>query len=275
LRRTLNYLVVPLLTVMLAGCWPFTWVEEPAPEAGGKVGPKIGIVLMHGKGGTARARSPVGPLKSALQDAGFAVIAPDMPWHRERIYEKSLDDSMTEIDEAVEWLKDGGATKIVVGGHSLGANAAIAYGARRQGLAGILAIAPGHIPEIGFWASSFAGDVARAKKMVAEGRGDEEADFADLNQGRNSSLPVKASVYLSWFDPNGPAVMPKNAANLKPGTALYWFVGEDDRMATRGRAYAFEKAPPNPKSSYVVVSGGHKTAIVNGIDKIVKWLKSL
>jgi dienelactone hydrolase len=54
---------------------------------------------------------------------------------------------MEEIDRAVARLKSQGAKKIVVAGQSFGANAAIGYGARRDGLAAIMAIAPGHVPE--------------------------------------------------------------------------------------------------------------------------------
>lgn len=236
---------------------------------------EIGVVLMHGKGGTARPRSPVGILKSALEDAGILVTAPDMPWHRERIFDKSFEESMKEIDEAVAWLRDEGATKIVVGGHSIGANAALGYGARREGLAGILAIAPGHIPETDGWAKYFAEDVARAKKMVAEGNGDDDADFSDIDQGRKSTLNLKAAIYLSWFDPEGPAVMPKNAAALKPGTALYWIVGDRDIIAARGKDYVFAKAPAHPKSEYVVIGGGHKATPKKGKKEIIKWLKGL
>jgi len=109
---------------------------------------KVGVLLMHGKWGTSLPRSPIGKLAEALESEGYLVAAPDMPWSRDRGYDKTYEESMSEIDEIVKELRNRGATKIVVGGHSIGANAALGYGARREGLAGILAIAPGHIPEV-------------------------------------------------------------------------------------------------------------------------------
>lgn len=75
--------------------------------------------------------------------------------------------------------------------------------------------------------------------------------------------------------PEGPAVMPRNTANLKPGTALLWIVGEKDLMFKRGEAYAFAKAPFHPKNAYIVVKGGHKVTPQKGERKIIEWLKGL
>jgi pimeloyl-ACP methyl ester carboxylesterase len=235
----------------------------------------IGIVLMHGKGGTARSGSPIGPLAEALESEGFLVVTPDMPWHEDRIYDKSYEDSMTEIDAAVDELKSQGAKRIVVGGHSLGANAAIGYGARRDGLAGILAIAPGHPIELGGYQAKMGNDWQRAKAMVDAGKGDQEGDFTDFNQGSSFTVTTKASIYLSWFDPNGPAVMPDNVARLKPGTPLMWIIGERDRMYGRGESYAFNNAPPHANNAYVVVKGGHKVTPKKGKLEILDWLNSL
>jgi len=262
--RTFRFFWVLLAALAFAG--------SPV-EAG--AGEKIGVILMHGKGGTAKSKSPVGKLKSALENADIIVIAPDMPWSRSRGFDKSYEDSMAEIDEAVKDLKSDGATKIVVGGHSIGANAALGYGARRGGLAGILAIAPGHINEDQGFQDQIDHDYRRAREMVAAGKGGDEAGFKDVNQGRKSIKEMTAKTYLSWFDPEGPAPMPKNAANLKPGTALMWIIGEDDRMHDRGEDYAYAKAPKHPKSAYVVVGGGHKATPTKGKKEIIAWLKGL
>ncbi|NQV85149.1 MAG: alpha/beta hydrolase [Rhodospirillales bacterium] len=236
---------------------------------------KIGVVLMHGKGGTAKSKSPVGKLAAKLEGAGFLVAAPDMPWSRSRGFDKSHTDSMKEIDEAVANLKSDGATKIVVGGHSIGANAALAYGARRDGLAGVLAIAPGHTIDTQGFQDNIDSDYKRAKEMVAAGKGDDDAEFKDYNQGRSSTLDIPAAIYLSWFDPEGPASMPVNAKNLKPGTPLMWIIGEDDRMMERGEDYVFAKAPKHDKNAYVVIGGGHKATPTKGAKKIIEWLKGL
>lgn len=254
------------LGVLLAGAFALTGL--PTAVAG-----DVGVILMHGKWGTPKSRSPVGKLKSKLEDAGFEVVAPDMPWHRERYLAKGYEESMAEIDKAVETLKDRGATKIVVGGQSMGANAAMGYGARRSGLAGILVISAGHIPGAPDYAAKFEFDIDMAKEMVAKGKGDETATFSDRNQGVDKDVKMTANAYLSWFDPDGPAVMRKNTAKLS--APLGWFVGEDDSMATRGKAFAYDNAPDHPKNAYAVLPGNHKNLPYKGAKPIIKWLKSL
>lgn len=235
----------------------------------------LGVVLMHGKWGTSLPKSPIGRLASALDDAGFYVVAPDMPWSRERLYDKSFDEAMVEIDAAVAELKSKGATKIVIGGHSLGANAALGYGARREGLAGILAVAPGYVPEADIWRGGFAPFVAKAREMIAAGKGEDTFEFTDKNQGKEKTLSLRARVFASYFAPDVGAVMPVNAANLKPNTPLMWIVGEKDWLTKKGPGYAFDKAPANPKSLYKVVGGGHRDTPVEGKDDIIAWLKTL
>lgn len=236
---------------------------------------KIGIVLMHGKMGSSGSSSPVGQLTSYLKGKGFIVLAPDMPWSKTRSFDKTYEESMTEIDGIVNKLKSMGATKIVVGGHSIGANAAIGYGSRRTGLSGVLAIAPGHVPELRGYQKRIGNDWQRAQEMVDAGKGKEKDDFKDRNQGSNSEIEMRAEVYLSWFNPDGPAVMPQNIVNLNENTPIMWIIGEDDRMNKRGEEYAFEMAPEHPKNAYVVVEGGHKDTPEYGREQILNWLNSL
>jgi 2',3'-cyclic-nucleotide 2'-phosphodiesterase (5'-nucleotidase family) len=46
-------------------------------------------------------------------------LVPDMPWHRNRIYDKTFEDSLQEINAHVEKLIQKGAKKVFVAGHSL------------------------------------------------------------------------------------------------------------------------------------------------------------
>ncbi len=237
---------------------------------------KIGVIIMHGKWGTGLPNSPVGILAAALSKEGIIALTPDMPWSKTRLYAKDYEETMAEIDKAVVTLKSKGATKIVVGGHSIGANTAIGYGARRDGLAAILAIAPGHLPEGSDWKGKFAADVAKARKAVNAGDGEKKDKFQDINQGKKKTLNIPARIYLSWFAPDGPSIMPVNAANLKPGTPLLWLTGDKDGLHKReGKSYAFDKVPAHAKNAYIVVSSGHGDAPKKGVKEIIKWLKSL
>ena len=237
-------------------------------------GERLGVILMHGKGGTPMARS-LRELTEELESEGHLVSVPDMPWSRRRGFDKTYEDAMKEIDGVVAALRKQGATRIVVGGHSLGANAAIGYGARRDGIAGILAIAPGHVPVLWARRGFFDDSLKKAKAMVASGKADTTADFDDINQGEKFTVTITARIYLSWWDPEGPAVMPRNAAGLRKGTALLWIIGERDRMFKRGKNYGYVKAPPHPRSAYVVVRGGHRATPRIGATEITLWLRKL
>jgi len=265
-----------MMRILISGLLAvFLWTQGPLPAFADD---KVGVVLMHGKRGTNSGSSPIGELEEAVRDAGFLVTAPEMPWSRDRGFDKTFKAAMAEVDESVKELKEKGATKIVVGGHSIGASAAMAYGARRDGLAGVLAIAPGHSPDHKGYTRRFSEEVAKAKAMVDAGKGNEEGEFGDLNQGDVEQYSLKAKIYYDFYRPDGPMVMPVNAANIKKGTAFMWIIGGRDPAMRRNRGqegYAFDKVPPHPKSVYKIVRGGHKATPRIGKKEIIAWLKSL
>jgi dienelactone hydrolase len=171
---------------------------------------ETGVVVMHGKWGG--IDKYITPIAGALGGAGYRVANIEMPWSKARMYDVDYGAAMKEIDAAVAKLKADGAKRIVVLGHSLGANAALGYAATRDGLSGVIGLAPGHSPER---FQKLASSVAKAKAIVAEGKGDSTANFEDINGGQTRNVSVRARIYVSYFDPAGPAVMPNNAARLK------------------------------------------------------------
>ncbi|MFZ3360292.1 MAG: alpha/beta hydrolase [Xanthobacteraceae bacterium] len=236
----------------------------------------FGIVYLHGKGSWPGAFN--GGILSALQNEGALIAKPEMPWSFHRRYGATYDQAMGEIDTAIAGLKAKGATRIVVIGHSLGANAAIGYAARHPGLAGVVALSPAHLPEVGEMRSFVADAVMRARKLIAEGKGDVPQTFPDMAQGIPLIAHATPLVYLSYFDPDGPAVIPRNAAAI--GGALHpvpllWVVGKLDPIDRRGPQYAFDAAAKNPKSKYVEVFAGHLTTPLVARKQVVEWINSL
>jgi pimeloyl-ACP methyl ester carboxylesterase len=241
----------------------------PAAPAAGQ---DLGVVLLHGKGG-----SPAGyvrELGAALQRKGYLVSVPTMAWSKERIYDASYEDAMREIDREVDALKQKGAKLVVVAGQSIGANVALGYAAARDRVDGIIAMAPGHNPEGAAFARRLSADVARAKGLVAAGKGKEKQTFSDLNQGQLMQVTATAEVYLSWLDPDGLAVMPKSAASFKRPTALLFVVGSGDRSAPT-KDQVFDKAPPHPKSKFVTVAADHFGTPSAVIEEVAVWLGTL
>ena len=262
-------------SLVLLGSFFCTLPSLALAQAGGLAG--MGVVLLHGKGG-----SPGGPLSAlagALQGNGALVSMPAMPWQgsggRPSGYLESYDQAMARIGGAAQQLRSRGAKRIVVGGLSFGANAAIGYAARHGGtLAAVVALAPGHVPELAGFRQAVAEGVSRAQQLVAAGQGNTPTMLPDANQGATFQVSARPSAYLSYFDPNGPAVMPRNAARM-PSVPFLWVVGTGDGMYQRGEGYAFARAPRHPKSKYLVVSAGHIDTPNVAREQVAAWLRTL
>ena len=236
----------------------------------------LGVVYLHGKGGWPGALN--GGILSALKEEGAAVATPELPWSFHRRYDASFDQALTEIDAAIAGLKSAGARRIVLIGVSLGANAAIGCAARHPEVAGVVAVAPGHLPDVGNMRSFVADAVARAKSLIEEGKGDVPQSFPDMAQGIPLTATATPIVYLSWFDPEGPAVIPKNAAVIGAAPApvpLLWVVGKLDPIDRRGPEYAFNALAKNPKTQYVEVFAGHLTTALVARRQVIDWINAL
>jgi len=245
------------------------WLTAMPAHAAGLQG--TGVVFLHGKGVWAGAFD--GGIPAALEAEGAISVSPEMPWSLLRIYGATYDEAMREIDTAVAGLKARGATRIVIIGHSLGANAAIGYAAHRRGVAAVVALSPGHLPETAEMRARTADAIGQARALLAAGEKSRRV-WPDRIQGIPTFATASPAVYLSMFDPDGPAVIPKNAAALR-GVPLLWVVGDSDPIFVRGRDYAFSRAPKNPKSRYIEVTAGHLTAPRTARAQVVEWVKSL
>jgi pimeloyl-ACP methyl ester carboxylesterase len=251
------------LLVLLALLPAAAWAQPSA----------TGVILMHGKWGT--PDKGIVPVELDLRGAGFLVVAPEMAWSERRAYDLSVDESMAQIDAEVAKLRARGARKIVVGGQSLGANMALAYGARHPDLAGVIVMAPGHTPERFARNPDIAASLDKARALIAAGKDGAFANFRDLNQGKSRDVSARPSVYLSYFDPSGPAVMPRNAAQLSPNVPLLWIVGTKDNMFQAGTAFAFDRAPKNAYSRYQTVEADHFATPAAARRIVVDWVKGL
>lgn len=233
----------------------------------------VGVVLLHGKWD--RPPTHVTQLARTLESKGFLVATPTMPWAGQRDYDADYPAALAEIEASVKALREKGAKKIIVGGHSFGANGAIAYAASGLEVDGVMAIAPGHTPDLERFRAAVADSVAKAKQMMADGKADESASFDDLNQGRTKTIRTTAGIYLSYFDPEGMGAMPRNAAKFPRPLPFLWVVGTQDGMYSRGEGYVFDKVPRHPKSRYLVVDSNHFNTPSNAGEQIVDWLMSL
>ena len=229
---------------------------------------RIGVVLMHGKQSAPEQHEQ---LANAIAAAGFPVERPEMCWSCRRIYDRTYLDCLREIDAAVSRLRSNGATIIVVCGHSLGANGALGYGARHT-VGGVIALAPGHTPEFLAVRAPIPASLHHARDLVAAGRGDQTADFADFNGSLAITVRTTAAIYLSFFAADSPAVMPANAVRLS--APLLVVDGKRDPFQ-RGPGYIFDKAPAHPLNRYAEVDAGHFDTSAESAWIVVGWLRRL
>ncbi|HTH16537.1 MAG TPA: alpha/beta hydrolase [Magnetospirillum sp.] len=220
----------------------------------GQASEKVGVVLIHGKAGTPEH---MGSLAVDLVDAGYLVTMPEMPWSAQRRYDRSLSEAHGEIDSQIAVLRAQGAEKIVIAGHSMGANMAMGYAATHgDRVHALIALGPGQTVESNNFVDALGSSVAQARRMLEEGRGDELVTFDDMHLGKLGKVNTSARIYLSYFDPQGLANMPATASRLD--MPFLWAVGRADRnMLVRGRTYAFDHAGPTPWNRYVEVDADH------------------
>jgi esterase/lipase len=231
----------------------------------------IGVVLMHGN--TDSPSGNIALLAEAMEGAGYMVERPEMCWSHRRMRDRPFLECLSELDVPIARLIGRGARTIIVAGMSQGGAGALAFGARRSGLAGIIALAPNGAPErLVRLFPQVAESVAQARAMVAAGHSDERASFTDLNIRGQFSINTTAAIYLSFFDPTGPANMLDNISRLRE--PLLWVAGTADRTQP-GPDYAFSQAPANPLNRYVTVSADHLGTPTAACEAVLTWLKEL
>lgn len=230
---------------------------------------RLGIVLLHGRGSMPQQFLSY---DAPLAKQGYLVERPEMCWSHQRIYDRPYLECLRDVDEAIERLRTHGMTVFVVAGQSLGANAALAYGARHGGLKGVIALAPAHLAELLPRRPEIASSIKRAQELIAAGHGESRSNFADVSGGRTVTVTTTPKIYLSFFGEGSSAVMPVNAARLK--APLLLVAGNQDTIQ-RGPSYIFDKAPPNPLNRYVTVNSDHLGTPTAAREVVLNWLGEL
>ncbi|HEY5682364.1 MAG TPA: alpha/beta hydrolase, partial [Sulfuricaulis sp.] len=138
--------------------------------------PKIGIVIMHGKGGS--PTKTVSELAGALEKKGYLVANLEMPWSGNREYDASVTAAEEQVEAALSSLRGKGAQKVFVAGHSQGGVFTLHF-AGKHIVDGIICIAPGGSVASKVFREKLGNSMARARQMVADGKGDEKSQFED------------------------------------------------------------------------------------------------
>jgi pimeloyl-ACP methyl ester carboxylesterase len=266
LRRIFS--ILALSSVALAAV--FAAVPAAAQE-------RIGVLMLHGKNPGSNMDPNFGIMKPNFESQGWVVAFPDMPWSRGRYLDGGLDKAMAEIASHVKSLRDKGATKIVIVGHSIGVPAGMAHAARGGDVDALVLLAPGHIP-LGYYTypklKVVHDSIDEARAFVAAGKGDSRERFSDINQGRQQTVVSTAKDYLSYFDPTSDAEMSVTAPRMPAKVAVMTVVGEKDPLFKFIKSYYVDKLPANSKDKYLEVSGGHLETPRVASDEVIAWIKS-
>jgi pimeloyl-ACP methyl ester carboxylesterase len=241
-----------------------------APLAQAQATPEIGIVVMHGKGGSPTRL--VTDLAAGLEERGYLVANLEMPWSKRRDYDVPVSVAEREVVAALDGLRARGARTLFVAGHSQGGLFAL-YFAGRQAVAGIVAIAPGANVANAIFRDKLGAAVAQARQLVAAGRGGERAQFLDYENAKGS-YPVNATAadYLSWFDPEGAMNQTTAIGNIKPGTPVLYIVPTRDYPGMqRVKQTMFDALPRHPLTRLYEPDATHTGAPTASLDEIQRW----
>lgn len=230
----------------------------------------IGIVIMHGKGGSPTKH--VSDLASSLEAKGYLVANLEMPWSGRRDYDVDLGAAEREVEAALEALRSKGAKRLFVAGHSQGGVFALYFGSTHS-VDGVIAIAPGGSVSTPIFREKLGESVALARKLIDEGKGSEKTKFFDYEGGRGAFPVVSTpSVYFSWFDPDG--AMDELAAIKKiNGTTPVLFVAPtgDYPALQKIKQRMFGALPPNPLTRLYEPTSTHLGAPSASVDEIARW----
>lgn len=231
---------------------------------------RIGMVIMHGKGGSPTKH--VADLAASLEKQGFLVANLEMPWSGRRDYDVNTDTAEKEIDTALNALRGKGAQKLFVAGHSQGGAFALHFGSTHF-IDGIIAIAPGGNVNSEIFQTKLGESVERARNLIAEGKADEKARLSDF-EGSKGVYPVIStpSAYLTWFDPDGAMNQMSAVQNMNPEVPVLFIVPTRDYPGLlKVKQRMFDALPKNPRTRLYEPESSHLDAPSASIREITEW----
>ena len=228
-----------------------------------------GALLLHGKWDV--PDGAMRPLAQALADGGWLVRCPRCCWSPRRHYDVPFAAALAEVHGEIERLRANGCDFVLLAGHSLGANAALAAAAADAPADALALIAPGHRPE-SLHAAGLTTDALSAARAASPGH---RLRLPDFNQGRRRLLRFRADVWLSFFDPVGDAAMARAARRLTTPRPMLWIDAARSGGSGDSADNAFDLLPPHPQNLRIMVDSSHAAAPAAAIGPVREWLHAL
>jgi len=236
---------------------------QPAPT-------QIGVVVMHGKGGSPSRH--VAELAAGLEMKGYLVANLEMPWSGARSYDVPVAAAESEVEAALAQLRAKGAAHLFVAGHSQGGLFALYFG-DRHAVDGIIAIAPGGNVASPSYREKLGDAVARARQLAAAGKADEKTRLLDFEGSKGVyGIWCTPANYLSWFDPDGAMNELKAIKSMDPKVPVLFIAPTGDYPPLRAsKQMMFGVLPPHPLTKLYEPDSSHLGAPAASIEEIAHW----
>jgi pimeloyl-ACP methyl ester carboxylesterase len=254
---------ITLALVVIATCLsPIANAQSPSTE--------IGIVIMHGKGGSPAKH--VSDLASSLEGKGYLVANLEMPWSGRRAYDVNVSIAEKEVESALDALRSKGAKKLFVVGHSQGGLFAFFFGTKHI-VDGIIAIAPGGNVSSPVFLEKLGASVELARRLIAGGKGDEKTKFYDYEGTKGIfAVTTTPATYLTWFDPSGAMNQMMAVKNMNPRVPVLYIGPTGDYPGLlKVKQSMFDSLPHNPLTKLYEPDSSHLNAPSASLDEIVRW----
>lgn len=248
-----------------------TLAFAPLAPAQAPPAPGIGVVVMHGKGGSPARH--VNGLASFLEQKGYLVANLEMPWSGRREYDVPVDAAEKEVDAALDAMRARGAGKVFVAGHSQGGVFALYYGGRRP-VDGVVAIAPGGNVANQVFRKELGPALEQARRLVAEGKGHEKARLSDYENAKGTfSVTSTPAAWLTWFDPDGAMNQVKSSKALGPQVPVLFVAPRNDYPGlVRVRPMMFDALPRHALTRMTEPDASHIDAPSAAREEIARWI---
>jgi pimeloyl-ACP methyl ester carboxylesterase len=234
----------------------------------------IGLVLMHGKGGS--PTKFVADLASMLEGRGIQVANLEMPWSARRGYDVSVESAEAEVEAALARLRANGVAKVFVAGHSQGGIFALYFGGKHA-VDGVVAIAPGGNVGSNVFREKVVDALALARKNVEDGKGADKVQLSDY-EGSKGTYPLltTSANYVQWFDPEGAMNQVLAIKAITANTPVLYIAPVNDYPAlARANGPMFELMAKHSMTRLFEPASSHLNAPTASAQTIGEWLTAV
>lgn len=227
---------------------------------------EVGVLLLHGLNGSSMSMST---LSYELREKGHLVANPDMPWSAIRSHDVTVEAAERMALAEIADLRRKGARMVIVAGFSKGGLFA-AYLAGRHPVDALVAIAPNGASN----AKDLGDELAQARALIAQGKGQERTMLNDYDVARRVKYPVPAVpvAFVSWYDPEGAMNWQKIMGALKPMPVLLVVPTRDLPNLLAMKSSVFAGLPPHPMNRLDEPDSNHIGAVNASATGVVDWI---